>query len=126
MGTKYVSGISFLPAIRIRSFVFFCFKYLYLTEQSTLQFGQSTVVWDAVGGQYSFVDFTMPGTKGYFIKSNGEICIRSGISSTVPFGNGYECAASSDTLQDFSCGVTGCFGLIEGFLYFRQGRIPNV
>ena len=63
----------------------------------------------------------MPGNIGLFIKRDGRICARLGITEDLIIGNAYHCESSSVTLEDFSCGVTGCFGIINGILHFREG-----
>lgn len=61
----------------------------------------------------------MPG-KGYFVKADDQFCARLGITEAEPTGNNFLCEAS-ETLEDFSCGVTGCFAVIAGKVHFREG-----
>lgn len=63
----------------------------------------------------------MPGI-GYFVKTDGKLCCRLGITESLVQGNDRKCEGSSVSLvEDFSCGVTGCFGLFAGVLHFRHG-----
>lgn len=63
----------------------------------------------------------MPG-KGFVVKTDKSFCARLGITENNPKGNhSWSCSAPAETIEDFSCGVTGCFAIIGGDTYFRQG-----
>ncbi len=67
----------------------------------------------------------MPG-KGFLVRTDGKMCARLGITESNPKGNSWSCQALSETIEHFSCGVTGCFAIIEGILHFRQGITDSV
>ncbi|XP_028392974.1 uncharacterized protein LOC114517441 isoform X2 [Dendronephthya gigantea] len=94
---------------------------MWFTAQKALSFGQESVSWDnQFGAGYSFLDFTMPGT-GFSIMQDGRFCRRLEVTESVVQGTNWACEASSAiVVEDFSCGVTGCFGLLAGVLHFRQ------
>ena len=93
----------------------------FIPGQGSLAFGQSTVPWEYVDGNIALLDFSMPG-KGFVVKTDKSFCARLGITDDNPKGNGnWSCSAPSETIDDFSCGVTGCFSIIGGNVYFRQG-----
>lgn len=66
----------------------------------------------------------MPG-KGFVHKTDGQFCARLGITEALPRGNDWRCQAMTETLSDLSCGVTGCFAIINATLHFRQGVTSN-
>jgi hypothetical protein len=88
----------------------------YIIAQSDLR---SPGTWIDFGLGYTFADFTML-EKGFFVKG-GDFCARLGITEDIPAGDNSNCVPSPTPLEDFSCGVTGCFGLVNGILHFRDG-----
>ena len=65
----------------------------------------------------------MPG-RGFFFTADDHLCVRYGSTDAVPFGgpSDYSCEPSSlGVLLDISCGVTGCFGIFDWEVYFREG-----
>lgn len=71
------------------------------------------------------LDFKMPG-KGLYYKTNQYVHVRFGITKALPFGgpSGYAYEVSSiGDIEDISCGVTACFALAEGRVYFREGLL---
>ena len=91
---------------------------MYVTAQSDLV--AASAAWTYFGSGYSFADFTML-EKGLFVMQDGRFCARLGITENITVGDDWDCVSSSVTLEDFSCGVTGCFGLVNGILHFRDG-----
>ena len=93
-----------------------------ITGKENLAFGQEIVVWEHLDGNVALLDFSMPG-KGFVVKTNESFCARLGITENNPKGNdnSWSCSAPSETIEDFSCGVTGCFAIIGGDVHFRQG-----
>ena len=85
-----------------------------------MSFDQTIANWIRFGGEYILLDFTMPG-KGYFVMTGNQFCTRLGITEDIPQGDDWKCESLQITLGDLSCGVTGCFGLIDGILHFREG-----
>lgn len=75
--------------------------------------------WDDVG--YVSLDYKMPG-RGFFFTGDEYLCVGYGITEAIPFGDHFSCEPSSvGVIGDISCGVTGCFGIADGKVYFREG-----
>ena len=81
--------------------------------------------WETRDSGMVSLDFKMPG-KGMFYKTNNKVYVRFGITEALPFGGPSDYAgkvSSIGAIEDISCGVTACFALAAGKVYFREGLL---
>ena len=79
--------------------------------------------WETRESEIVSLDFKMPG-KGMYYKTNKYVHVRFGITEALPYGGPSDIAhevSSIGAIEDISCGVTACFALAEGRVYFREG-----
>ena len=94
---------------------------LYFADKEHLFFGTTGPTWNHVGDHITLLDFSVPG-KGFVVTRDGSFCARLQITDSNPLGSSWSnCQRSSEAIEHFSCGVTGCFAIIGGVLHFRLG-----